>query len=177
MKDIKIYRISTIADCIRGVICLDGAPVGVTLELPWKDNQRDISCIPQGVYEAELTPASTKLTGGTGKAIAIKDVKGRSGILIHVGNTTLDTRGCILIGKSYGTLFNKPAILESREAFTKLIAALGKDLIKVEVIGLTPTVRQPPIAEEPKKEKPKKDLDALIAEVSNVHRRRGKGGK
>lgn len=151
--------------------------MGVTLELPWKENARNISAIPEGEYEAELTPASTKLTGGAGKAIAIKDVPNRSGILIHVGNTTLDTQGCILIGQKYGTLYNKPAVLESREAFSKLISALGKEPIKVKVIGLAPTVRQPPIAEEPKKEKPKKDLDALIAEVSNVHRRRGKRGK
>ena len=178
MKSIKIYRISTTQDCIRGVICLDDTPLGVTLELPWKDNARNISAIPVGEYEAELTPASTRLTGGTGKAIAIKNVPGRSGILIHVGNTTLDTQGCILIGQKYGTLYNKPAVLESREAFSKLIAAVGKEPLKVKVVDLVPTPRKPPIpVEEPKKKAVKKDLDKLAEEVSDVYRRGGKGGK
>ena len=34
-----------------GVWINDNKPLFVTLELPWKDNQKDISCIPAGTYK------------------------------------------------------------------------------------------------------------------------------
>jgi len=62
-------------------------------ELPWKDNQRNISQIPRGTY------AWQKITReSNGKpAIWLRDVEGRSGILIHQGRLYTHTRGCLLI--------------------------------------------------------------------------------
>lgn len=72
---------------------------GVTMELPWKDNQKDISCIPVGTYPVELFH-SIKF----GKCFKIQGVPGRDAILIHKGNYNRDTHGCILPGKDFADL-------------------------------------------------------------------------
>lgn len=63
------------------------------LEPAWKDNQQDISCIPAGKYRVEKHIAPS-----FGKSFWVKDVPGRSEILIHIGNFRKDTRGCPLPG-------------------------------------------------------------------------------
>jgi len=67
-----------------------------TLELPWKDNERRISCIPAGVYDAILHD-SPKF----GRSIWIQDVPNRSEILVHNGNFVRQILGCVLAGRSH----------------------------------------------------------------------------
>ena len=64
-----------------------------TLELPWRNNERSISCIPEGTYKT-IKHKSPKF----GNSFWLQDVQNRSEILIHRGNFTRDTRGCILPG-------------------------------------------------------------------------------
>lgn len=63
-----------------------------TLELPWKDNKKNVSCIPPGIYKA------THEMHDKGWVVRIHDVPDRSGILIHIGNYIRDIEGCILLG-------------------------------------------------------------------------------
>jgi len=65
-----------------------------SMELPWKNNTKRISCIPTGNYKAVIH-YSPKF----GKCLWIKDVEGRSEILIHAANFYYDLLGCIGIGK------------------------------------------------------------------------------
>lgn len=95
-----------------------------TLEEPWRNNARGESCIPQGVYQ--LRP----IIRPNGKmAIAVVSVPGRDNILIHVGNTTDDTEGCILPGLGYG-FEPRPHVRESQTAFEilhNIVSANGRD--------------------------------------------------
>lgn len=52
--------------------------------------------------------------------------KGRSAILIHVGNRVRDVIGCIAIGKEHGTLGGEPAVLRSTLAMKELDALLKR---------------------------------------------------
>lgn len=62
-----------------------------TIELPWNDNKRNISCIPEGVYEVE--PRFSKRFK---HHLILKAVKGRSFILFHPANDALkELQGCI----------------------------------------------------------------------------------
>jgi len=53
----------------------------LTLELPWLDNEREISCIPAGTYKCERLNHPR-----FGHCWWVKDVPGRSEILFHSGN-------------------------------------------------------------------------------------------
>ena len=64
-----------------------------TLELPWRDNEKNESCIPEDIYD--VIPFSSKIHVD---AYEVINVDGRDVILIHTGNFTKDTKGCILIG-------------------------------------------------------------------------------
>lgn len=67
-----------------------------TLELPWKDNKNDISCIPKGTYQVlyKFWPKKLKYT------YEVQNVPNRSGIKIHSGNYFSDVLGCILLGSN-----------------------------------------------------------------------------
>jgi len=75
-----------------------------TLEPPWANNQRRISCIPVGVYTAKYLPTSKFPTLArrapwyTGKLWELTDVPDRSEVKFHHGTTVADTEGCPLVG-------------------------------------------------------------------------------
>ena len=75
----------------NGTLTLNGHFVCFTIELPWKENQTNISCIPEGNYELR-SRTSTKF----GNHLEILDVPDRSYILIHPANDAVkELRGCI----------------------------------------------------------------------------------
>lgn len=101
----------------NGELWLNGLSVGFTIELPWLQNQRNVSCIPEGRYEL-----AKRFTEKRGWHIHVKDVSDRSWILFHPANDALkELKGCIapvseLTGPGKGN--------ESRyatEAFEKLV--------------------------------------------------------
>lgn len=61
-----------------------------TLELPWRGNAKNISCIPEGVYNASCEKHTKH-----GYVYRLKDVENRTGILIHPANSVSELRGCI----------------------------------------------------------------------------------
>tara|TARA_R110002051_G_scaffold40796_1_gene84682 strand:+ start:277 stop:654 length:378 start_codon:yes stop_codon:yes gene_type:complete len=81
-----------------GELFLNGERFCDTLELPWKDNQRSISCIPEGQYKVRIRLPRESATRDY-IHLLVKDVKDRDYILFHIGNTAKDTRGCILVGQ------------------------------------------------------------------------------
>jgi hypothetical protein len=66
------------------------------MELPWLNNEHNISCIPSGVYD--VIKYSYK---GHPNVFWIKDVPGREGIMIHIGNFLKDTLGCQIPGTDW----------------------------------------------------------------------------
>lgn len=101
-----------------------------TIELPWNDNKRNISCIPEGVYEIE--PRFSKRFK---HHLILKNVKGRSFILFHPANNALkELQGCIApvtylsgIGKG----------VYSRNAMQKLLSLVYQAKDRKETILLT----------------------------------------
>ncbi|MBU1066069.1 hypothetical protein KKC74_14880 [bacterium] len=92
-----------------------------SLELPWQNNQRNISCIPSGTYTVQI-----RISQKYGRVYWITEVPDRSFILIHSGNWAGDgakglkthTNGCILLGKYAGILQGQRAVLCSRPSIT-----------------------------------------------------------
>ena len=84
---------------VLGELHLNGERMCDTLENPWLDNQRNISCIPEGEYKVRLRLPRESATRHY-IHLLVKDVPNRDWILFHRGNTAKDTRGCILVGLS-----------------------------------------------------------------------------
>ena len=82
-----------------GKLFLNGEMFCQTLELPYLDNQRSISCIPEGEYKVRLRTAKESSSRDY-LHLLVQDVEGRSYILVHIGNFPKDTKGCILVGQS-----------------------------------------------------------------------------
>ncbi|MCI2228856.1 DUF5675 family protein [Polaribacter sp. MSW13] len=101
-----------------------------TIELPWKQNQRNISCIPEGVYE--VVPRFSKRFS---HHLQIQNVLGRSLILIHPANDAQkELEGCIApvtylsgIGKG----------IYSKDAMQKILSLVHQAKARKEKILLT----------------------------------------
>ena len=81
-----------------GQLFLNGERFCDTLELPWKDNQKRISCIPEGEYQVRIRVARESASRDY-VHLLVQDVPNRDFILFHRGNSAKDTRGCILVGQ------------------------------------------------------------------------------
>ena len=80
-----------------GELFINGERICDTLENPYLDNQRNISCIPEGEYPVRIRLPRESATRDY-MHLLVKDVKDRDYILFHIGNTAKDTSGCILVG-------------------------------------------------------------------------------
>lgn len=77
-----------------------------SLELPFRQNRRNISCIPVGEY-----PLEKRYSVKHKNHLHVKDVPNRSYILVHTGTYHWHTLGCILVGKDLVDL-NKDSFLD-----------------------------------------------------------------
>ena len=84
----------TAIDNITGKIVLEIK----SLELPWKDNKKFISCVTPGTYPIFKWNISGKFKY---PHFLIKNVKGRSQIKIHIANFVAQLEGCIAPGLSF----------------------------------------------------------------------------
>ena len=74
-----------------GLIFIKGILLCRSIELRWANNERNISCVPEGVY-----PVAIIQHPKFGECLQINGVKGRTGILVHVANDAQkELRGCI----------------------------------------------------------------------------------
>ena len=114
----------------NGKLFFNGKKVCNTIELPWKENQRKISCIPEGVYRVKK-----RFSQRFKWHLEIVNVKNRDLILFHPANYALkELNGCIapvseISGEGKG--------IRSRIAFEKLKEILFPYLEKGFVIELT----------------------------------------
>lgn len=98
-----------------------------TIELPWLTNQRQRSCIPEGLYKLEK-----RWSQHFGSHYQLMDVPGRDLILIHPANNALkELKGCIapvsyIIGEGKGSF--------SRLAFKSLSCLLDETFEKNEEV-------------------------------------------
>lgn len=135
-----------------GVMSIDGKRFCETLE----DTDRNLNssmtveqikaikkpnetAIPTGTYKITLDTFSPRFGNKSfykkvcgGKLPRILNIKGFNGVLIHCGNTNLDTSGCILVGRN----LEVGKVLKSQETFEKLYKILkeNKDNLTIKIL-------------------------------------------
>ena len=88
----------------NGDLLLNGDKICSTIELPWKENKTQVSCIPEGKYELKK-----RCSQRFGNHFILMNVPRRSFILLHAANDALkEIKGCIapvsfLTGEGKGT--------------------------------------------------------------------------
>ena len=116
---------------------LEGAGVTIfTIEDKWRDNAQGVSCIPAGSYDCRPHgwEANTKVRFP--RVWEVCKVPDREAILIHAGNTHLDTRGCILVGRKWGFVNSELHIMESRLAVDHLRKVIGPSKFTLTIIDV-----------------------------------------
>ena len=103
---------------VMGKLYCNGEFIAHTLELPWKDNEKSVSCIPKGRYNCRIRLARESATRDY-VHLLVQDVPDRKYILFHRGNYPSDSRGCILTGTHRAQVPNK--IFESKIAHSYLM--------------------------------------------------------
>lgn len=114
----------------NGELLLHGERVCFTIELPWKNNERQVSCVPEGRYELKK-----RYTPKFGRHFILLAVPNRSYILIHAANDALkEIKGCIA---SVSSITGEGKGLQARLALAKLVSTVYPVLEKGEPVFLT----------------------------------------
>lgn len=119
MTEMLLERIKYRTNETLGLLSLPGFEC-FTLELPWKDNAKNISCIPTGNYTWRKRVSPSKGY----EVIELLGVPGRSYIQIHPGNYTIQIQGCILPGLGMKDI-NEDGVFDvtnSEAAFNKIMS-------------------------------------------------------
>lgn len=141
---IDVYLKRFLDDGKQTLGSLSFVPDGITelfvcksLELPWKDNLNNVSCVPKGKYECQWT-RSNRLSTAVGHnvfAYEVLSVPNRTGIRIHSANYFFQLLGCVALGDAHkdinsdgeldiihsGATVEKFAMLLNKEPFNLFI--------------------------------------------------------
>jgi len=120
--NLLILRDTFTDESTMGELFVNGERFCDTLELPYRNNQRSVSCIPIGQYKVRMRYPRESATREY-LHLLVQEVKDRSYILFHRGNTAKDTRGCILVGQG-----SQQDIVHN--------STLAMDLLMKEIINL-----------------------------------------
>lgn len=140
---VKVLRSRSLIHGTPGRLTTENGFSCDTLELPWEDNKRGISCIKAGIYKGWLWESPTMHR----TVVRLEDKNGRKDCLLHnanfAGDQTIDVdydgvpdeftqiHGCTAVGMGYG-LVSRPdtkamqmGILSSKDTLARLVAHLG----------------------------------------------------
>jgi len=125
---IKLIRKWKTDKSTLGELFVDGEHFSWTLELPWKDNEHDVSCIPTGTYDIKIVFSQHFQK----KVPELQNVPDREEIYIHNGSYPKDTLGCILVGFTKAEDF----ISDSKMAFGALLVRIALAVTKEEDVSI-----------------------------------------
>jgi len=119
----KLIRIEHNETETIGVLSVNGRLTCYVLELPWRDNRCCISRIPAGFYTGERQKDHPR----KGLVFHIFNVPGRTEIMMHVGNTHVDTAGCPVPGLQPGYHDSVRGVLDSNAACLYVTDEMGDE--------------------------------------------------
>ena len=138
MKMVYLKRQPSSDEGTLGKLLTEGFSA-VTIELPWRKNISNLSCIPAGEYQTVIRKSNK-----FGIVYWVLKVEGRSYILIHSGNFAGNTEkgfkthshGCIIIGKYTGKLEGQKAVLLSKSTLRSFVNFMRKEPFTLIIKGV-----------------------------------------
>lgn len=121
MIRLALHRLDKLADRTLGrLLVFNGINVVgnfCTLELPFRNNERNKSSILGGYYT--VVPRNSERFGNH---LLIENVLNRDLVLFHQGNDPSNTEGCIIVGNRFANIDKTPEfeVVDSRNAMKKL---------------------------------------------------------
>lgn len=100
------------------IVAPGGGCYGKTLERPWLNNERNVSCIPEGTYTVRRDRA------GRFRFFAIDGVSGRSHIEMHKGVFPTNSDGCVLVQSGHTDEYN---LTGDTNALDVMVNVMGND--------------------------------------------------
>lgn len=120
---IDLYRIQSGDDGTFGILKV-GTETFYTVELPWRDNMANFSCVPADVYTLEVHSKTWALIGPTVSHWQEPD-RARFCVLFDIANTPEELQGCIAVGEWFGYVGGRKGVVRSLKAFERLSAILN----------------------------------------------------
>jgi Family of unknown function (DUF5675) len=138
MKIVKILRNPSEDAGTFGSLVVDDFNC-FTIELPWKDNENDKSCIPVGTYNVKWC-----MHPEHGMCYQVMEVPNRNSILIHAGNWAgdkdkglrSDFLGCIGLGKEIEIISNQKGIVNSKITVSAFNDYMQQQDFTLEIINV-----------------------------------------
>jgi len=136
MQKAYLVRIASSDQGSKGIFVTNGFNMR-TIELPWRNNRKSISCIPPGIYTVRIRQSPKY-----GRVYHITEVKDRTYILAHNGNYAGDaskgykthSQGCIIVGKTHGKLGGQDAVLTSKSTLRLFMEHMNYEEFELTVI-------------------------------------------
>lgn len=132
MNEKPLCRIERVylPDRVLGSWYINDELVCKTLERPWLNNKRAVSCVAEGIYDVIKQPPKPDRPY---PYLRLPKVPGRSGILVHRGRRPAHSKGCILVGMSLVDVGNDTwELTDSTTALNKLLMRLPEKF-KLEI--------------------------------------------
>lgn len=144
MADLQTYLLERVylpTETLGSIYDPHAGLVAKSMELPWADNQNNISCVPEGIYEVTKEPPIPANDPRGFKErkywhFRFKSVPKRKGILIHKITYVKDLQGCIGVGGKFVDL-NKdgvPDIADSTIALQHMVDTMP-DVFKLRIVS------------------------------------------
>jgi len=113
---ITLERFAYLPEGTLGVIRWPNGPRVFTIERPWLNNEKFISCIPEGDY-----PLEWDLKGRIRNVPRLRNTEPRTQINIHAANHPSELHGCIAPGLQWFVDSQTPRVINSRKAMEILL--------------------------------------------------------
>ena len=126
MRELKLIRRYQDDNGTLGRLYIDNTYLH-TLECPWRNNEKGVSCIPEGTYEV------TRDNTGRFQFYKVLGVPDRTDIEIHPANYVIhpesgrrQLEGCIALGMKFSKA-PVPAVWSSRDACESFLSRMDKN--------------------------------------------------
>lgn len=128
IESLLLKRIDFRPDRTYGALIGPDGPFIFTLELPWRENEPQVSCFPRGSWECTRV-----ISPRWGETFDIA-VPGRKLLRVHWGSTEDDTLGCLITATTFDPTKGINGAVDSRKAFNEFMRTMrGVDRFTLHV--------------------------------------------